>query len=363
MLFLYFSTKIQIFFGVIKLRKIHVNTSAPYNITIDSSILGECGNIIRNVTKASKIVVVTDDIVDALYGEKVINSLQKSGFNTTKFVFPNGEASKCFKTLNNLYDFLTTNEITRSDCLVALGGGVVGDLTGYASATYLRGIDFIQIPTTLLAQVDSSIGGKTAIDIPAGKNLVGAFKQPLAVICDISTLSTLTPEIFSDGMGEVVKYAMIKSRELFDIIYKKDIKDNLEDVICRCIDIKREVVEKDEFDKGERMLLNFGHTFGHAIEKIQNFTGLSHGSAVSVGMCLITELAIKQGICSENMYSELEKCLEKYNLPTSVDIPYEEIVKHCINDKKRDADDINLIISTEIGKSEIRKVPISSILD
>ncbi len=345
------------------MRKIHVNTSTPYDITVASSILDECGDIIKSVSKASKIVVVTDDIVDALYSKKVIDSLEKSGFNVIKFVFTNGEASKCFKTLNNLYDFLAINEITRSDCLIALGGGVVGDLTGYASATYLRGIDFIQIPTTLLAQVDSSIGGKTAIDIPAGKNLVGAFKQPLAVICDTSALSTLKPETFSDGMGEVVKYAMIKSDELFDIIYNDDAKNNLEDVICRCIDIKREIVEKDEFDKGERMLLNFGHTFGHAIEKIQNFTGLSHGSAVSVGMCLITELAINQGICDENTYSLLKECLKKYSLPISVDIPFNEIVKHCINDKKRDADNINLIISTKIGKSEIRKVPINSILN
>ncbi|MBP0959173.1 MAG: 3-dehydroquinate synthase [Oscillospiraceae bacterium] len=265
--------------------------------------------------------------------------------------------------MNELYDFLAFNEITRSDCLVALGGGVVGDLTGYASATFLRGIDFIQIPTTLLAQVDSSIGGKTAIDIPAGKNLVGAFKQPLAVICDTSTLSTLNPEFFSDGMGEVVKYAMIRSYELFEILTEKDIKDNLEDVICRCIDIKRQIVENDEFDKGERMLLNFGHTFGHAIEKIQNFTGLSHGSAVSVGMCIITKLAIKQGLCSQDTYENLKNCLKKYNLPLSVDISYEELVKHCVNDKKRDADYINLVISTEIGKSELRKVPINSLFD
>ena len=345
------------------MQKIHVNTSHPYDITIASSILENCGDIIKKVTKASKIALVTDDIVDSLYSEKVIDSLKKSGFNVIKFVFPNGEVSKCFKTLNNLYDFLATNEITRSDCLVALGGGVVGDLTGYASATFLRGIDFVQIPTTLLAQVDSSIGGKTAIDIPAGKNLVGAFKQPLAVICDISTLSTLTPEIFADGMGEVVKYAMIRSHELFEILTKKDIKDNLEDVICRCIDIKRQIVENDEFDKDERMLLNFGHTFGHAIEKTQNFNGLSHGSAVSVGMCIITELAIKQGFCTEDTYTKLKDCLKKYNLPLSVDISYEELVKHCVNDKKREADDINLVISTGIGKSELKKVPINSLFD
>ena len=361
--FLNIHPKSQSFIGVVKLRKIHVNTSHPYDITIGSSILENCGDIIKEVTKASKIALVTDDTVDSLYSEKVINSLEKSGFNVIKFVFPSGEASKCFKTLNNLYDFLAINEITRSDCLVALGGGVVGDLTGYASATFLRGIDFVQIPTTLLAQVDSSIGGKTAIDIPAGKNLVGAFKQPLAVICDTSTLSTLKPEFFSDGMGEVVKYAMIRSYELFEILSEKDIKDNLEDVICICIDIKRQIVENDEFDKGERMLLNFGHTFGHAIEKIQNFNGLSHGSAVSVGMCIITELAIKQGLCNDDTYTKLKDCLKKYNLPISVDISYEELVKHCVNDKKRDADNINLVISTEIGKSELRKVPINSLFN
>lgn len=344
------------------MHKIHVNTSKPYDIIVDNSLLDNCGSIIKDVTSADKIVVVTDDIVDSLYSDTVVKSLENTGFNVKKYVFPNGEASKCFNTLNELYDFLALNEITRTDCLVALGGGVVGDLTGYAAATFLRGIDFVQIPTTLLAQVDSSIGGKTAIDIPAGKNLVGAFKQPNIVICDISTLSTLTPHIFSDGMGEVVKYAMIRSSKLFDILAKSDAKDNLEEIICQCIDIKRQIVENDEFDKGERMLLNFGHTFGHAIEKAQNYSGLSHGSAVAVGMCIVTELAVKKGLCSEGAYTELKECLKKYALPISVDISNEELAKHCVNDKKRTSDIINIVIATDIGKSELRKIPINSII-
>lgn len=344
------------------MHKIHVNTSKPYDIIVDNSLLDNCGSIIKDVTSADKIVVVTDDIVDSLYSDTVVKSLENTGFNVKKYVFPNGEASKCFNTLNELYDFLALNEITRTDCLVALGGGVVGDLTGYAAATYLRGIDFVQIPTTLLAQVDSSIGGKTAIDIPAGKNLVGAFKQPNIVICDISTLSTLTPHIFSDGMGEVVKYAMIRSSKLFDILTKSDAKDNLEEIICQCIDIKRQIVENDEFEKGERMLLNFGHTFGHAIEKAQNYSGLSHGSAVAVGMCIVTELAVKKGLCSEGTYTELKECLKKYALPISVGISNEELAKHCVNDKKRTSDIINIVIATDIGKSELRKIPINSII-
>lgn len=344
------------------MHKIHVNTSKPYDIIVDNSLLDNCGSIIKDVTSADKIVVVTDDIVDSLYSDTVVKSLENTGFNVKKYVFPNGEASKCFNTLNKLYDFLALNEITRTDCLVALGGGVVGDLTGYAAATFLRGIDFVQIPTTLLAQVDSSIGGKTAIDIPAGKNLVGAFKQPNIVICDISTLSTLTPHIFSDGMGEVVKYAMIRSSKLFDILTKSDAKDNLEEIICQCIDIKRQIVENDEFDKGERMLLNFGHTFGHAIEKAQNYSGLSHGSAVAVGMCIVTELAVKKGLCSEGTYTALKECLKKYALPISVDISNEELAKHCVNDKKRTSDIINIVIATDIGKSELRKIPINSII-
>ncbi|MDE6103954.1 MAG: 3-dehydroquinate synthase, partial [Oscillospiraceae bacterium] len=200
------------------MKKIRVQTSASYDIYIERGLIKNCGDIIANTVKTRKIAVISDNIVDKLYYNTIEASLQKSGFTVSKFVFPAGEASKSTETLNRIYAFLCENNITRSDCIIALGGGVVGDITGFAAATFLRGLDYIQIPTTLLAQIDSSVGGKTAIDLPCGKNLVGAFKQPKCVICDSDVLSTLSDEIMSDGMAEAIKYGMIRDSELFDLI-------------------------------------------------------------------------------------------------------------------------------------------------
>lgn len=344
------------------MRKILVKASSPYEIIVGNGLLENCGTMVRSVCQPQTVVLVTDDIVDELYSAKVIKSLAASGFAVRKFVFPNGEASKSFPTLNRLYTMLADYEITRTDCIIALGGGVVGDLAGYAAATYLRGVDFIQIPTTLLAQVDSSVGGKTAIDIPAGKNLVGAFKQPKIVICDTDALSTLKKETFSDGMGEVIKYAMVRSKDLFMKIMTTSAKKDIENIICECINIKRQIVEKDEFDKGERMLLNFGHTFGHAIEKAQNYTGMSHGHAVGVGMCIITKFAEEIGYCKAGTLTALKKCLKKYGLPTTVDLNMDTLIDLTLNDKKRTANSIYLVLCSEIGCAEAKKFPVNAMM-
>ena len=251
------------------------------------------------------------------------------------------------------------HNITRSDSLIALGGGVTGDLTGFAAASFLRGIDYVQIPTSLLAQIDSSVGGKTAVDIAGGKNLVGAFKQPKVVIADIDTLSTLSEDFFADGMGEAVKYGMIYSRELFDLIKSGKIKENLQKIIETCVDIKRKVVENDEFDLGLRMILNFGHTLGHSIEKYYNYNGISHGKAVATGMYLMTLAAERKGILEKNISEELKECLIVNNLPYETEVPDKELFNGAINDKKRFSDNINLIICKEIGKAEIVKMPVS----
>lgn len=339
--------------------KIRVNTSKPYDVVIGSGLLEKSGELIANAVKGRKAVIVTDDIVNSLYTQRLLNSMTKSGFTADVFVFPNGEESKSHKTLIELYDFLSEKNITRSDLLVALGGGVTGDLTGFAAATYLRGIDYVQIPTTLLAQVDSSVGGKTAVDIKAGKNLVGAFKQPDIVIADTDTLSTLTDEIFTDGMGEVVKYGMIWSRELFDLLKTGKVKENLEKIVCQCVDIKRKVVETDEFDTGLRMILNFGHTLGHSIEKFYNYKDFSHGKAVSVGMYLITVLAEKAGIIKTPISGELKECLETNNMPFCSKADSASLFSGSVNDKKRFSDNINIIICPEIGRAEIVKMNIS----
>lgn len=345
------------------MQKVHVNASRSYDIFIGSGLIDKAGEYISAAIKARHVCVVTDDNVDPLYSAKLLSTLSDSGFRAEKYVFPHGEASKCHVTLLGLYDFLADKGFTRSDALIALGGGVVGDLTGFAAATYMRGIGFVQIPTTVLAQTDSSVGGKTAVDIAGGKNLVGAFYQPQLVLCDIDTLSTLTPEFFADGMAEVVKYGMIKSRELFDILVEKDVRDNLEDIITRCVSIKAQVVENDEREKGERMLLNFGHTLGHAIEKYYNYTGMSHGYAVAIGMSTFTHIAERRGMCAPGTADKLDSLLTKCHLPLTDGGPMDTLFHNSLGDKKRLSSGMNIIICPEIGRSEICSMSIDEYED
>ncbi len=321
---------------------ITVNVSQTYPIWIGRGLLQDCGTLLREKTKAQTAAIVTDDTVDGLYGIPVQNALEAAGFRVIKFVFPHGEASKCSKTLNQIYDFLCENFITRTDCLIALGGGVVGDITGFAAATYLRGIDYFQMPTTLLAQVDSSVGGKTAIDLPGGKNLVGAFKQPKAVLCDPDTLRTLPPIFLADGMGEVIKYGEIQDANLFAILEQHDlhnIHEVLESVITTCVDIKRRVVEADEFDTGLRMILNFGHTLGHAIESYYHYETYTHGSAVAVGMCMMAKRT-----CTPELYRRLCRCVEAYALPTTVPVKLNDLLPLCGKDKNRAGATLRFIV-------------------
>lgn len=346
-------------------KRIKVRASADYEVIIGNGILDNSGGYVSAVTKAEKFAVITDDTVDKLYSERVIKSLEENGFKTCKFAFPHGETSKCGDTLFEIYSFLCENHISRTDCLVALGGGVVGDITGYAAATFLRGLDYVQIPTTLLAQVDSSVGGKTAIDIKEGKNLIGAFKQPKAVICDTDTLDTLPEEFLIDGMGEVVKYGMIKSAPLFELLEKRtlsDIRDISQSIIEQCVSIKRDVVEADEFDKGERMLLNFGHTLAHSIEQYYNYTGITHGKAVAVGMRMITQLAEKRGEAREGLAKRLTECLERYKLNVKIEPTAPELGEACLNDKKRESGNISIIICKDVGDSRAVKMPVDSFL-
>lgn len=351
------------------MKTINVNAKGGrYDVLIGRGLLADCGKYVRDVSKAVKIAVITDDNIDPLYGEKVTQSLTANGFEVCKYVFPHGEQSKTPETLVKIWNFLCENNITRSDCLAALGGGVTGDMTGFAAATFLRGIDFIQLPTSLLAQVDSSVGGKTAVDLPGGKNLVGAFKQPKLVLCDIDALDTLTEEFFIDGMGEVVKHGMIKSLPLFEQLekYDKDTlrqnKDALEDIISQNITIKRNVVEADEFDRGERMLLNFGHTLAHSIEQYYNYTGITHGQAVAAGMMMITALSEKQGFTEVGTLKRLTECLDRYGLNIEIEPTPASLGKACLNDKKRFGDSINIVICSAVGCSELKKMPVEEFL-
>lgn len=342
------------------MKTVEVDAAVRYNIVIDKGILPKSGNMIKEVTSAERVAVITDDTVDKLYSDIVMKSLSDAGFETFKFVFPHGEKSKNISTFSSILEFLAESGLTRTDALVALGGGVVGDVAGFAAASYLRGIDFIQIPTTLLACVDSSVGGKTAIDLKAGKNLAGAFYQPKLVIADFETLSTLTDGIFADGMAEVIKYGVIFDKAFFEFLRDNEAKDNLEYVITRCVELKRDIVNADEKEKGVRALLNFGHTVGHAIEKCSGYK-IPHGSAVAVGMVIISRAAYKCSFCDENCTDIIASLNKKYSLPVSTDFSASELSSAAMADKKRAGDKIKLIIPEALGNCVIKSVPTSEL--
>ena len=340
--------------------KVTVNTAKPYDILIEKGLLDRAGDLIRQAAGGSAVCVVTDDTVDSLYGERLTASLENAGYRWEKFVIPHGEASKNADNFIKILNFLAEKQFTRTDVVAALGGGVVGDLAGFAAACYNRGMLFVQLPTTLLAAVDSSVGGKTAIDLDAGKNLAGAFYQPRLVLCDYATLDTLSDEIFRDGCAEVIKYAVIADGALFEQL-KKPIKEQLEQVITRCVEIKRDVVIEDEFDTGLRQILNFGHTVGHAVEANSHFT-ISHGQGVAIGMAIEAKAAAKQGYCSESCAGAIIDLIRAYQLPTESPYDASTLCEKALSDKKRRGNAISLIVPRAIGKVDIVKIPVDKLL-
>ncbi len=336
------------------MKKITINASTKYDVIIGKNLLLTVGDTLKNAGFTGKIAIITDKNVDRLYSLTVINSLKESGFSAYKYVIDGGETSKSGAEFLNILEFLAENEFTRSDGLIALGGGIVGDLTGFVASSFLRGIKFAQVPTTLLAFVDSSVGGKTAINLNAGKNLAGAFYQPSVVICDIVTAKTLSDKEYACGMAEIIKYGMLFDAQLLELL-EKGMERHTEEIIARCVDWKRIVVEKDEFDNGDRQLLNFGHTLGHAIEKETDFNFL-HGQAVAVGMRLITERAVKKGICDEKVLDVLDNLLEKYLLPKECEISIDKLVNRTMVDKKRKGNQITVVLPSDKGKCKLQKM-------
>ena len=339
---------------------VHVKASREYDVLIGSGLLASLGERARNLSKAKKVAVVSETNVFPLYGESAERALKEAGFEVVSFVFPAGEASKNGQVYLELVNFLAENHLTRSDLIVALGGGVVGDLTGFAAATYLRGIQFIQVPTTLLAAVDSSVGGKTAIDLPAGKNLCGAFYQPSLVLCDTDTLNTLPEDIFRDGCAEVVKYGVLYDPKLFAHLKEFGLNFDREAVITRCVELKRDVVAEDEFDTGARMRLNLGHTVGHGIEAQSHFE-VSHGKAVAIGMAIVTRAGAAYGICGDDTRSDVLEVLEKFRLPLNCVYSAEDLYTSALSDKKRSGGTVNLIIPERIGFCRIAPTPVEEI--
>ena len=334
--------------------KIQVKTDRPYAVTIQRGVLDQAGALTAQVKKPGcQVMIVSDSNVFPLYGQRVIASLEGAGFRVSQFVFPAGEEHKQIATVCQMYETLAQNGFTRSDLLLTLGGGVAGDMGGFAAATYLRGIPFAQVPTTLLSQVDASVGGKTGVDLPFGKNLVGAFHQPLAVIEDPDTLKTLSPHYFRDGLGEVIKYGCIQSRELFEALEEGRALDDLEAVLARCVACKKELVEEDARDTGRRMILNFGHTFGHALEKLHHFRELSHGEAVGIGMVMACTAGERLGVTKPGTAQRVKAVLEQYGLPTQDRFSKEEVVAATALDKKSDGDTLRLILLKDMGESVI----------
>ena len=331
-----------------------VNASRTYDIKIGSGLLSSLPEEIKKLGKVRKISIVSDSNVFPLYGESCRASLICAGFTVSTFVFPAGEASKNGITYLELLNRLAEEKLTRSDLILALGGGVVGDLAGFAAATYLRGIRFVQIPTTVLAAVDSSVGGKTAIDLPAGKNLAGAFCQPSLVLCDLDTLNTLPEDVFIDGCAEVIKYGILYDPSLFAHLEEKGLTFDREAVIRRCVELKRDVVMEDEFDTGMRMKLNLGHTIGHGVEAKSEFA-LSHGKSVAIGMAIVS----RASHCPD--HDRIQAILHKFGLPSSTDYSAEELYTYTLSDKKRTGGTVNLIIPKAIGQCDIVPTPVDSL--
>ena len=331
-----------------------VTASKTYDILIGAGLLPSLGAEIAKLGKVRKICIVSDSNVWPIYGNKTAASLTDAGFEVSHYVFPAGEASKNGATWLELLNVLAENKLTRSDLIVALGGGVVGDLAGFAAASYLRGIRFVQVPTSLLAAVDSSVGGKTAIDLPAGKNLAGAFCQPSLVVCDINTLHTLPEDIFRDGCAEVIKYGILYDPQLFSHLEEHGLSFDREWVITRCVELKRNVVVEDEFDTGSRMKLNLGHTIGHGVEAKSRFA-VSHGSAVAIGTAIVS----RASRCRDSQ--RILALLRQFGLPIRTDYTAEELYDYTLSDKRRSGGPVSLILPRAIGQCDIVPTPVETL--
>lgn len=337
------------------MQTIRVTTAKPYDVVIGKGLLAEAPARIAAVCKTKNVMLVSDDIVAPLYGVALQRSLAEAGFFAVPFVFPNGEAQKRLSTVERLLEEMAAQHFGRGDLVIALGGGVVGDMAGFAAAVYARGIDYVQIPTTLLAAVDSSVGGKTAVDLAGGKNLCGAFHQPRLVLCDTDTHKTLQPLQICDGLAEMLKYGVICDSDLFAKV-KNYKNEDMEALIARCVEIKRDVVAADEFDRGQRMLLNLGHTVGHAIEAASDFA-VTHGHGVAIGMAIVARAAEKKGMAKAGTAKAVEDALTACGLPSSTDLTPETLADHALSDKKAEGGFLSLILPRAVGDTVIHRIP------
>ena len=338
------------------MRTVHITASTEYDVLIGRGLLDRAGALAAAVVKPCRTVIVADDTVDALCGDRAEAALGAADFETSRWTFPAGEGSKHMDTLSDLLEALAERGLTRADLIVALGGGVTGDMAGFAAAVYCRGMRFIQVPTTLLAAVDSSVGGKTAVDLKAGKNLAGAFHQPSLVICDTDLIRALPPEQLACGAAEVIKYGVLYDAALFERLEGGDWFGDMDAVIGRCVALKRDVVARDEFDTGERAFLNLGHTFGHAIEQCSHLS-VTHGQGVAIGMLMA---ACAAG-CPDETVLRLARCVSANGLRTHCEYPAGALAEAALHDKKRAGGSITLVLPERIGKCFLRKVPVTEL--
>ena len=342
------------------MNRILIHSGRQYEVIVERNILFYTGEFICEVHSPCKAAIITDDIVNKLYYKTVAGSLEKNGFETHCFAFQNGERSKNLHTYENILSFLADMSVTRDDLIIAMGGGVVGDIAGFAASSYFRGMDFIQLPTTFLSAIDASVGGKTGLNLSAGKNLCGAFHQPRLVLIDCNTFKTLPAERFADGTAEAIKYGTIADRSLFEAIESGMKNMSIDEIVSKCLKIKDEFIAEDEFDYGQRRLLNFGHTFGHAIEKCSNYT-ISHGYAVGIGMLMVAKAAWKSGLCAENCTPAIANALKTYGLPLRTECSVDNLVSAMLSDKKRKGSSIPFILPDRIGQCRVYDIPVSEL--
>ena len=337
---------------------IHIQASTAYDVIIERNNLSRIAEYLQPIKPACSVMIVTDDNVGPLYASIVSNSLQQAGYTVHTYTFPHGESEKNGHRLMDLVEVLGKAKLTRKDLIIALGGGVVGDLAGFAAATYLRGIDYVQVPTSLLAAVDSSVGGKTAVNLECGKNLWGAFKQPILVLCDPETLSTFHKKEWINGCGEIIKYGFLDHPELLDQLRERPLLQHPEDVdsiIAQCVRIKAYVVEVDEKESGLRATLNLGHTFGHGIEHGSAFT-IPHGNAVALGLLIMAKGAVAHEELDPTIIPIIENLLLCHQLPTTTTISKDIILEEASHDKKASGSSITIVVPTGYGTSALKQV-------
>lgn len=341
---------------------VSIHASRPYDVCIGDGVLSRLGQRAKAFCPGGTVCLTADDTVYGLYGREAEERLRAAGLTVHSFVFPHGEQSKSGAVFFALLNALAEHGLTRSDLLVAMGGGVTGDLGGFTASCYLRGIPYMQVPTSLLAMVDSSVGGKTAIDLDAGKNLCGAFYQPVEVLCDTALLQSLPRTLFRDGCAEVIKYGILGSRDLFERLKNQELWKQPEPFIADCVAMKGRFVEADEHDRGLRQQLNLGHTLGHAVEAGSGFS-LSHGQSVAIGTAMIARASAQFGFCTARTRDEILTLLQQYDLPTQTAQPEDFLYETALRDKKRQGGTLSLVVPREIGRCELVKIPVEELKD